>query len=62
MPQIFLDESGQFISRDSQSFFVVGSFTVGDPRRTEKQYRAWCRRHFPKKCERKTRLSSPTRI
>ena len=27
----------------------MGSFTVGDPRRTEKQFKSWCTKHFPKK-------------
>jgi hypothetical protein len=37
MPYIFLDESGQFTKHNNERYFVVGSFTVGNPRRTEKQ-------------------------
>jgi len=36
MPHIFLDESGQFARRAYEKYFVVGSFTVGNPRRTKK--------------------------
>lgn len=49
MPCIFLDESGQFTKRLDEKYFVVGSFTVGNPRRTEKQFRSWHRLRFPKK-------------
>lgn len=49
MPYIFLDESGQFIKHNNKEYFVVGSFTVGNPRRTKKQFRAWQRTKFPKK-------------
>jgi len=47
--RIFLDESGQFNKNDDGAYFVVGSFTVGDPRRTEKSFRSWCKSRFPKK-------------
>jgi len=36
MAYIFLDESGQFTKRPNEKYFVVGSFTIGNPRRTEK--------------------------
>ncbi len=49
MPYIFLDESGQFSKNSHEKYFVVASFTVGDIRRTEKGFRAWCRSHFPRK-------------
>jgi hypothetical protein len=49
MPYIFLDESGQFSKRSHENYFIVASFTVGDIRRTEKGFRAWCRSHFPRK-------------
>ena len=49
MPYIFLDESGQFTKNDHEKYFVIGSFTVGNPRRTEKQFRAWQKTRFPKK-------------
>lgn len=45
---IFLDESGQFTKRDHGKYFVVGSFTIGNPRRTEKQLRSWQRSRFPR--------------
>src|SRR5271157_1980340 len=46
---IFLDESGQFVRKDHEKYFVVGSFTVGDPRRTKKQIRSFFRSRYPKK-------------
>lgn len=49
MAYIFLDESGQFTKYNSEKYFVIGSFTVGEPRRTEKKFRSWCRTRFPKK-------------
>ena len=47
--QIFLDESGQFTKHNHEEYFVIGSFTVGDPRRTAKQFRAFFRKHFPRR-------------
>jgi len=49
MPYIFIDESGQFTKHNNEEYFVVGSFTVGEPRRTEKQFRSWQRSKFPRK-------------
>lgn len=49
MSYIFLDESGQFTKHDHEQYFVVGSFTIGEPRRTEKKFRSWCKTKFPKK-------------
>lgn len=49
MPFIFLDESGQFTKHNYENYFVVASFTIGDPKRTAKGFRAWCRSHFPRK-------------
>lgn len=49
MSHIFLDESGQFTKYKNEKYFVVGSFTVGSPRRTEKQFRSWQRKKFPRK-------------
>jgi hypothetical protein len=49
MPHIFLDESGQFTKHNHENYFVIASFTVGEPRRTAKGFRAWCRSHFPRK-------------
>lgn len=46
---IFLDESGQFSKQNNEKYFVVGSFTVGNPRRTEKQFRSWSRTKLPRK-------------
>jgi len=49
MSYIFLDESGQFNKHNDEKYFIVGSFTVGDQRRTEKQFRAWQHEKFPRK-------------
>lgn len=49
MLHIFLDESGQFSQNNSDKYFVIASFTVGEPRRTAKHFRAWCRTKFPRK-------------
>lgn len=49
MPFIFLDESGQFKKQFHEDYFVVGSFTVGNYRRTEKQFKSWQKSKFPKK-------------
>lgn len=46
---IFLDESGNFTKHNHEEYFVIGSFTVGDPRRTAKDFRAFFRKHFPRK-------------
>lgn len=45
---IFLDESGNFNKHNEEEYFVIGSFTVGDQRRTSKAFKIW-RKHFPKK-------------
>lgn len=49
MAYMFLDESGQFSKNNSEKYFVIGSFTIGNPRRTKKQFKAWQRKKFPKK-------------
>jgi hypothetical protein len=49
MPYIYIDESGQFSKSKDGEYFVVGSFTVGEPRRTEKKFRSWQREKFPKR-------------
>lgn len=46
---IYLDESGQFTKHNHEEYFVVASFTVGDPHRTAKQFRSWIRTKFPRK-------------
>ncbi len=45
---LFLDESGNFTKHNHEEYFVIGSFTVGDQRRTAKAFRAW-RDRFPRK-------------
>lgn len=47
--QIFFDETGQLTSSKDGKYFLIASFTVGDPRRTEKRFRSWQQSRFPKK-------------
>ncbi len=49
MSWIFLDESGQFFKNEKQKYFVVGSFTTGNPNRTKKGFKSWQTQKFPKK-------------
>jgi len=49
MAYIFLDESGQFTKHNHEEYFVIGSFTVGDPKRTAKDFRTFYGKYFPKK-------------
>jgi Protein of unknown function (DUF3800) len=49
MPTIFVDESGTFKACKDERYFVIASFTVGDPKRTAKRFEAWRKRKFPKK-------------
>ncbi len=46
---IFVDESGQFHKNHADGYFVIAAFTVGYPKRTDKQFRSWCQSKFPKK-------------
>ncbi len=46
---IFLDESGQFTKHNNEKYFVVGSFIVGNQRRTDKEFRKWFRSRFPRR-------------
>ena len=46
---IFLDESGEFTKHNDEQYFVIGSFTIGDQRRTDRSFRAWVQTKFPKK-------------
>jgi len=49
MATIFVDESGSFLPCNGQDNFVIGSFTVGDPKRTAKEFKKWQRSKFPRK-------------
>lgn len=46
---IFIDESGQFTKHNNEEYFVVASFTTGDPTRIAKRFRSWTRSRFPRK-------------
>ena len=56
MAYIFLDESGQFTKHNHEEYFVVGSFTVSEPKRTAKDFRAFYVKHFPKKMHRQSEI------
>lgn len=45
---IYLDESGN-LTRSNGQYFIVGSYTVGDPKRIRNAFRKWQRSKFPKK-------------
>ena len=46
---IFLDESGDFTKHNHEEYFVIGSFTVGNQRKTDKEFIKWFRTKFPRK-------------
>lgn len=46
---IFLDESGNFTKHNHEEYFVVGSFTIGDQRKTDKDFRKFVSTKFPRK-------------
>lgn len=46
---IFLDESGQFEKNNNDEYFIVVSFTVGEPKRTRKRFKMWQKTRFPKR-------------
>jgi len=56
MAHIFLDESGQFSKQNHEEYFVIGSFTVGDPKRTAKDFRAFYKKHFPRKMKHQSEI------
>ncbi|MFA4844982.1 MAG: DUF3800 domain-containing protein [Patescibacteria group bacterium] len=45
---IFLDESGNFKKYNHEEYFVIGSFTIGNQRRTSKSVKSWFREKFPR--------------
>ena len=46
---IFLDESGEFTKHDHGQYFVIGSFTIGNQSRTNKELRKWFSTKFPRR-------------
>ena len=47
MPRIFIDESGQFTKYSNDEYFVVGTFTTGNQKRTAKEFIKWQREKAP---------------
>jgi hypothetical protein len=45
---VYLDESGN-LTKGNGAFFIVATFTVGDPQRIVNAFRRWQRRKFPRK-------------
>lgn len=56
MAYIFIDESGNFNKGTDGKYFVVGSFTIGDQRRTNKAFRSWTHSRFPKKMRKQSEV------
>ncbi len=59
---IYLDETGQFTKHKDGKFFLVGTFTTGDPKRTEKRFKSWKTEKFPRKLRHlpEVKFSNPT--
>ncbi len=47
--QVFLDETGQLSKSEDGKYFLIGTFTTGDPRRTQKRFISWRQEKFPRK-------------
>jgi hypothetical protein len=46
---IYLDETGQISKHKDSKYFIIGTFTTGDPRRIQKQFLGWKKKKFPRK-------------
>jgi len=53
---IFLDESGNFTKHNNEEYFVIGSFTIGDQRKTNKEFKKWFKTKFPKRMRRQSEV------
>ena len=60
MSYIFLDESGQFNKGNNEHYFIVGAFTVGNVKRTNKLFRSWHRSRFPLKLRYRSEIRKRT--
>lgn len=49
MAFIYLDESGQFAKHNDDQYFILVTFTVGEPKRTKKDFRTFQHKKFPRK-------------
>lgn len=52
---IYLDETGT-LTESNGKYFIVGTYTVGDPRKITKAFRKWQKTKFPKKLKRQVEL------
>lgn len=53
---IFLDESGDFTKHNHEEYFVIGSFTVGNQGKTNKEFIKWLRTRFPKRMRKQSEI------
>lgn len=56
MPTVFVDESETFKVCKGQEYFVIATFTVGDPERTAKALKKWQKKKFPKAKRRQSEI------
>lgn len=52
---IYLDESGNLTGRNGD-YFIIGSYTIGDPRRVGKAFRKWQLSKFPRKIKNQSEI------
>lgn len=52
---IYLDETGT-LTESNGKYFIVGTYTVGDPRKITRAFRKWQKTKFPKKLRRQAEL------
>ena len=52
---IFIDESGNLTGTNGE-YFIVGSYTVGNPKRITNAFRRWQRCKFPKKLQKQAEV------
>ncbi len=51
----YIDETGDLRRRDTK-YFIIGTFTVGDPMRIKNAFRRWQKSKFPKKLKHQTEV------
>lgn len=52
---VYLDETGN-LTKGRGNYFIVATFTVGDPKRIENAFRSWQRSKFPKKLQKQAEV------
>ena len=56
MAYVLEKRNAKVCPNNDEQYFVVGSFTTGEPRRTEKRFRSWQKSRFPKKFRNQTEM------